>query len=145
MTSTPLYRSTREGFTLIELLVVVAIIGLLSSVILASLGSARSRARVAQAQTAMTSGQKIAVVCTTSGTPLGTPGVGTAICTGAVAYPPLPTASWSYPTSGTPCRNSAGVAAAIDTTTSDGTFLFCTTSATDGKTVSCHETGCRTD
>jgi len=54
--------SSSKGFTLIELLVVIAIIGLLSSIVLVSLKSARDKAKYAKAQQEIQQFVKVAVI-----------------------------------------------------------------------------------
>ena len=121
----------KRGFTLIELLVVIAIIGLLSSIVFASLGSARTKGRIAASQGSMRSFQAAASLCLDDGTALATPNTNgtTAVCAGSAAmYPTLP-AGWSY-------------VASPDLVTSDGDFSVKATG--DSKTITCTVAGCIT-
>ncbi len=126
----------RSGFTLIELLVVIAIIGLLSSIVFASLGSARKKGRIASVQASMYSTQTAAILCMDDGVALNAPnGNGTTlVCPGSAStYAALPaTGVWSY--------------SSADLITSDGTFSFTAsaTAAGDNKTITCTEVGCKT-
>ena len=73
-----------KGFTLIELLVVISIIGLLSSVVLAQLQSARDKAKFAKVLATMNSINNTAYLCLDGGSGLTIPSTsgtgGTAVC-----------------------------------------------------------------
>ena len=126
------HKASHKGFTLIELLVVIAIIGMLSSIVFASLNSARVKGRIASMQGSMKSAQTAAFLCMDEGTgiPLNTPAAGTLVCVGSASKYAVPPAAgtWSY--------------SSTDLGTSDGTFSF--SAAGDSKTITCTEGGCVT-
>lgn len=114
-----------RGFSLIELLVVIAIIGILSAVILSSLGGARQRARLGRVQSQMSSLHPFLVMCLNDDATLAvaTPAKagGTTFCGGLTTFPALPS-NWDYGASTANSYRATG----------------------ETKTVTCTETGCVT-
>ena len=93
-------KMNKKGFTLVELLVVIAIIGILSSVAVVNLNSARDKARFAAAQATVSQLATPIIMCLDGGYAITAPGNNDAICNSTAdvntTWPTLGTSQYTY-------------------------------------------------